>query len=370
MLTLSGLATCGCGPVSLELGRGEALALLCRPLSSGGELFAALSGRQAAIAGLGCIDGRPIAGPGLGTIRRDSTPRPDPRLVGLASARDPLLAHLDLAANVALGLRIIGHDRDRALARASEMLAWLGLDAVAHLRPTQVSAAERVRAHIARALACRPRLLLLDDPGGGLAPPERSTLLARLRRLILAHGLTAMLATDDPDEALAFGARAGLLEAGGLRQEGSARTLLEEPWHAAVAEAFGHANLLPGQVLDLDDMLDVRLACGARIEAMAPRRPGAGALAEGSPCEVAIRPERLAVAFVDRLPEQTERGDLAATLLDAQPLGERVRLRFRLADGTELVALRPAQAIRGALERDRPALLACRSSDAIAFPQD
>ena len=369
MLTLSALATATSPPVSLELARGEAFGLLCRPHAIGSALFAALAARQPAAAGLACIDGRPVAGPGFGSIHRDATPRPDPRLVGLAAAGDPLLEHLDLASNVALGLRIIGHGRDDTISRAAEMIAWLGLDGVARLRPARLSAAEHARARVARALACRPRLLLLDDPGRGLAPPERTTLLARLRRLILAHGLTAMLATDDAEEALAFGGRAGLLDAGGLRQAGTARELLDAPAHATVAEAFGQANLLPGQVLEADDTLDIRLACGARIEAMAPRDPAAAPLPEGAACEVAIRPDRLAVAFVDRLPDRTERGDLAATLLDAQPLGERVRLRFRLADGSELVAHRPAQAIRGALERDRPALLACRASDVVAFAQ-
>ena len=308
---------------------------------------------------------------GNGTIRLDGRAidrlPPQARGVGLVSARDPLFAHLDVAGNIGFPLRargVVAGERDRLVRDA---LALLGLDAVAGLRPSVLGPADRVRAAIARALVAGPSLLLLDAPFLTLDLRERALLQRALRRLVRARGLTVLLSTADRDEALMLGDEIGILDAGTLHQVGAAPDLLDRPADAVVAARIGDANLLPGRIVRCDDETAlVRLASGHEMEA-----EPAGAIAEGAPCMLCVRPDRIATVFLSRPdaggPGSDASGALPAALQEAIHFGDHLRLRFRLADGTELIVRRPPAAAMAELRPDRIALLAWQAHQARVF---
>ncbi len=309
---------------------------------------------------------------GSGTIRLDGQALerrpPQARGVGVVSSRDPLFAHLDVAGNIAFPLRARSIEAGERARRVGDALALLGLDAVAGLRPRALQAGDRVRTAIARALVAAPALLALHAPFLGVAPAERAALQRSLRRLVRARGLTVLLCTADRDEALFLGDEIGVLDAGTLHQVGTAPELLDRPADAVVAARIGDANLLPGRIDRLDDDTAlVRLASGHALEA-----EPVGTLEAGAPCVLCVRPERIAIAMLSR-PDAAGGHDVAggdalpAMLQEAIHFGDHLRLRFRLADGTELLVRRPASASMAELRPDRMALLAWQAHQARVF---
>jgi osmoprotectant transport system ATP-binding protein len=123
-------------------------------------------------------------------------------------------------------------------ARVDEMLAFVGLpaDDFARRRPAQLSGGQRQRVGVARALAARPRILLMDEPLGALDPITRTTLQRELRRVHDELRLTTVLVTHDLLEALTLADRVGVLRGGELRQLGTPAELLRRPADAYVRD--------------------------------------------------------------------------------------------------------------------------------------
>ncbi|MCQ8279946.1 ABC transporter ATP-binding protein [Acetobacteraceae bacterium KSS8] len=340
---------------SFSIAPGRTLALLGDAADGTSLLLDAIAGHAPIDHGAILRDGRPIG----------ALP-PRDRGIGLVSPRDPLFTHLDVAGNIGFPLRVRGlpsSERDR---RIADGLALLGLDAVAHVCPADLSPADAVRAALARALAADPVLLLLDAPLQLLRPREREQLRRSLKRLVGARGLTMLLATEDRDEALSMGDEVGVLDRGTLHQVDSGAALLERPCDAVVAARIGDANLLPGRILENDgETARVRLPTGHVMEA-----EPFGALPENAACTLAVRPDRIATAFLNRRGSEMEAAEdaLPGTLQDVLHLGDHLRLRFRLADGMELLVRRPPAAILAELRPGRVAMLAWQPHQARVFP--
>lgn len=338
---------------SLRAFRGSCLALLGERADAGRFLLELVTGYERPSSGAVLVDGVSV-----------SALPPGRRGVAMVSERDPLFPFLSLRDNVLLPLRarrLRPAERER---RADEMLAILGLDAVARRRADAVEPADAVRARLARALVFDPAVVLLDDPLGRLDAPVRDALRRTLRRLIAARRLCVVLSTVDRDEALLMGDAVGVLHEGALPQLGPAEQLLDRAASPAVARVLGDANLLPGQVLrSEDEVVSVRLACGAVMDAEA-----AAPLPAGAFCVLSVRPDRIATAFLSRPPAGPgEDGDLPAVLLDAVHMGDHARLRFRLSDGAELLVRRPPAARTGEMRPGRAAMLAWQPHQARAF---
>ncbi|WP_419727855.1 ABC transporter ATP-binding protein [Lichenicola sp.] len=290
------------------------------------------------------------------------------RGLGIVSERDPLFPHLSVRGNLAFPLHARGVAKAERSRRVDGALALLGLEALADTRPASLDAAAAIRTAIARALVFDPTLLLLDDPFGSLDPAPRLAAQRMLRRLVQARRLTVLMTTTNREEALLLGDEIGVLDAGRLHQVGPALILLDRPATPTVASSIGDANLLPGRIIRIDDDVAlVRLACGHEMEAEpSDAEPGQG-LQEGAACVLCVRPERIATAFVTRPGLDTGTDSLPATLLEGVHLGDHLRLRFRLEDGTELLVRRPPSSLPGELRPDRPALLAWQPHQARVF---
>ncbi len=338
--------------ISFQLPAGRCVALLGDRQSGGGLLLDAIAGHGGITSGRILLDGVPL-GASTAAARR----------FGIVSARDPLFPHLSVRGNIAFPLRVNAMpsgERDR---RVDETVALLGLEALAGRRPAGLDEAARIRTAIARTLVLDPPVMLLDDPFAGLEPSPRQALQRLLRRLVRARGLTVLLTTSDRDEAMLLGDEVGVLEGGRLHQVATVPTLLDRPADPTVAHRLGDANQLTGRIVRLDDEIaTVRLSCGHEMEA----EPGDG-LQEGDACILCIRPDRIATAFVSRPGLEAGTNALPATLAEAVHLGDHLRLRFRLPDGSELLVRRPPAALASELRPDRPALLAWQPHQARVF---
>lgn len=221
-------------------------------------------------------------------------------------------------------------------AQVARALTQLGLDGQEATRLGDLGPVPRRRLALARALAPQPAVLLLDEPLAGLDHAARQRLALDWRALFRRIGLTTVLATREPAEAMLLADQLVVLEAGEVVQQGTPQQVYDDPETGFVAGLLGENNRLPGTVLALEaEECQVRLDCGPELWA---RR--ADAAGPGSRCIVAIRPERVAVAAMRA--EEMGEGALPAALRDAIFLGDHVRLLLELGRGGTLVAKRPA----------------------------
>ena len=171
---------------------------------------------------------------------------PEARRVGMVFQDYALFPHLSVAANVAFGLR--GIKRAEVDARVHELLDLVGLAHTAHRAPHQLSGGQQQRIALARALAPRPQLLLLDEPFSSLDIDLRERLAQDVRAILKATGITALFVTHDQQEAFALGDRIGVMHAGRLEQWDDAYTLYHRPATRFVAGFIGHGVFTPARI--------------------------------------------------------------------------------------------------------------------------
>jgi molybdate transport system ATP-binding protein len=169
------------------------------------------------------------------------------RSVGVVTQDVALFPHLSVSENVAFGLRaqrVAAGERQQRTALALERL---GVAALAARKPHELSGGQQQRVAIARAIVLEPRLLLLDEPLSALDAASRRTIRAELRRLFHELTCTTVYVTHSPAEALSFGERITVLEAGRVSQTGSRESLMRSPRSPYVAEFLG-VNLFRGSL--------------------------------------------------------------------------------------------------------------------------
>jgi NitT/TauT family transport system ATP-binding protein len=138
----------------------------------------------------------------------------DRRAIGFLFQDDALLPWRRAAENVALGLRLRGVGKERALAQAEEWLTRLGLEGLAHRYPRELSGGQRKRVALAQVLALEPQLLLMDEPFSALDAITRARLSQDLLRLVEGRGMSVLLVTHDLEEALSLSDNVYLLSRG------------------------------------------------------------------------------------------------------------------------------------------------------------
>ena len=166
------------------------------------------------------------------------------RTIGYVIQQVGLLPHLTVADNVAMVPRLLRWSPADIARRVDELLALVGLEPQGFRDrfPDQLSGGQRQRVGVARALAARPRLLLLDEPLGALDPITRAQLQDELGRIHRELGLTTVLVTHDLLEALTLADRIAVMREGELRQVGTAAELLDAPADDYVATLMGMAR--------------------------------------------------------------------------------------------------------------------------------
>ena len=164
---------------------------------------------------------------------------PSRRRVAMVFQSFALFPHLSVEQNIAFGLRARGGDRAAAAKRARDVAESLGLEGLLERRPAQLSGGERQRVALARGLAGRPDVLLLDEPLSNLDAQLRADARAEVRRVQAAAQLTTLYVTHDQDEALALGDRVAVLRDGALQQVGTPDEIYDRPANRFVASFVG-----------------------------------------------------------------------------------------------------------------------------------
>lgn len=296
--------------VTLDVAPGELVALLGPSGCGKTTLLKTIGGFVRQSAGQVSIGGKVV----------DALP-PHRRQVGIVFQNYALFPHMTVAANIAYGLDIQRLSRAEKAARVGEMLAMVHMDQHAGRYPRQLSGGQQQRIAIARALAVRPGLLLLDEPFSALDKSLRLDMQIEVKRIQRQAGTTTVLVTHDQEEALALADRVAVLRAGRLEQFAPPAEIYDRPASLFVNTFVGTANILSGEVeREEGGEVAVRLDHGGTIRA----RRGAG-LSRGARAAVCLRPEQIHLAEAgDGLPGEVEM---------SLPLGPSIVHEIRIGQG-------------------------------------
>lgn len=302
--------------VGFELAPAE-LGCLLGPSGCGKTtLLRAIAGFQPLARGAIALRGREVANARGGDA-------PETRRVGFVFQDLALFPHLRVEANIAIGLDALPR-ADRA-ARIDETLALLGLDGLQRRFPHELSGGQQQRVALARSLAPRPDLLLLDEPFSSLDAHLRLSLRTELRDVLKRLRIAALLVTHDQDEAFGFSDTLGVMQAGRLLQWGAGYDVYHRPVDPFVAKFVGEGRLLRARVVD-GSQLDTavgRMVSEATLDAPA-----------GSDVHLLLRPDDVRPA---------NNGDGFDTqVVSASFRGAETFYILRLANGEEIAALFPS----------------------------
>jgi iron(III) transport system ATP-binding protein len=206
---------------------------------------------------------------------------PERRSVGYVPQEGALFPHLSVQQNVGFGLP----RRERRGAQVAELLAMVGIAALAKRLPHELSGGEQQRVALARALARRPQALLLDEPFSSLDATLRTRVREEVVALLREHGVTTVLVTHDQEEALSLADSVAVLRDGRIIQHGAPAELYERPADERLARFLGAVNVI-----------DARFEGGVALTALGTlalrgEQPGPDA----STGTVLLRPEQLEV---------------------------------------------------------------------------
>jgi putrescine transport system ATP-binding protein len=264
--------------LSLDIRAGEFFALLGPSGCGKTTLLRMLAGFETPDEGRILLDGRDIA-----------RVLPHQRPVNMMFQNYALFPHLAVRDNIAFGLKRAGMARPDIGARVAELVALLKLEGLERRKPDQLSGGQKQRVALARSLARRPRVLLLDEPLAALDKKLRESTQLELMEVQRRLGMTFIIVTHDQEEAMTVADRIGVMDSGRLEQVATPRELYEAPASRWIAEFVGDVNLFEGQVESREAS---RLAISTRdagtIFVAEPRQP----ITKTNLC-VAIRPEKV-----------------------------------------------------------------------------
>ena len=293
--------------VDLVVPHGTLTAILGASGSGKTTLLRLLIGFVAADGGVVSIGGKVVADAG-----RVHVP-PDKRAIGYVAQEGALFPHLTVAQNIGFGLRRAERRRSRQI---DDALDLVGLDrAYADRPPNELSGGEQRRVALARALAPRPGVVLLDEPFSGLDAALRAETRAAVLDALTAAEVTGVLVTHDQAEALSMGREVGVLREARLVQTATPTVLYRAPADLDVARFVGEAVVVPGE------------ARSGTVVCSLGTLPVRGSATDG-PVQVMIRPEQI------RVVRQSGGPGVAARVVGHSFYGPDTVVRLELADGT------------------------------------
>ena len=266
--------------LSLDIRSGEFFALLGPSGCGKTTLLRMLAGFETPDAGTIHLNGRDIA-----------HVLPHERPVNMMFQNYALFPHLNVENNIAFGLKRAALPKDEVASRVAEMIALVRLDGLQKRRPDQLSGGQRQRVALARSLARRPKLLLLDEPLAALDRKLRETTQSELKEVQRRLGMTFVIVTHDQEEAMTLADRIGVMNKGRLIQVAPPRDLYEAPNSRWVAGFVGDVNLIEGRVTAIHREFDRMVITTATAGDVVAARTQV--VSVGDTVGLAIRPEKL-----------------------------------------------------------------------------
>ncbi|MCZ8258075.1 MAG: polyamine ABC transporter ATP-binding protein [Polaromonas sp.] len=266
--------------VSLSIHKGEIFALLGSSGCGKSTLLRMLAGFEKPTEGSVILDGVDIA----------SFP-PYERPINMMFQSYALFPHLTVWDNIAFGLKREGMPKGEIEARVQEMLKLVQLETFAKRKPHQLSGGQQQRVALARSLAKRPQLLLLDEPLGALDKKLRERTQFELVNILESVGVTCVMVTHDQEEAMAMASRIAVMSHGRVLQVGTPKEIYEHPNCRFVADFIGNVNMFEGELtLDEADRCEVTTEQGV----VNVGHGISGTL--GMSVAIAVRPEKIHIA--------------------------------------------------------------------------
>ena len=247
--------------------------------------------------------------------------RPNQRNIGMVFQAYALFPNLTVAQNIGFGLRVAGASRADIDRRVADMLAMIGLPQMADRYPYQLSGGQQQRIALARALAPKPKLLLLDEPLSALDAKVRVSLREEIRSIQKELGITTVFVTHDQEEALSISDRIAVMYGGKAEQVGAPFEIYNRPATKFVANFVGTLNVLEGTVADAGSG-KVRVA--SQELALKGKLNGSQT---GDTLSLALRPEAIALG-----PRPGHDSKLAGQISDVHFLGSVIRVRVGVGE--------------------------------------
>jgi len=270
------------------------------------------------------LDGQPLKG----------VP-PHKRPVNMMFQSYALFPHMSVEQNIAFGLKQEGMEKHAIGERVLQMLKLVKLEQFAKRKPHQLSGGQRQRVALARSVAKRPKLLLLDEPLGALDKKLREETQFELMDLQEELGLTFMIVTHDQEEAMTMSDRIAVMESGSIEQVGTPAEIYEAPSSRYVADFVGSVNLFEGTVETVDnETIQLNAVDGFKLEALC-ERPAVELPEKGITAWYSIRPEKISVS---RTKPATSTNAIDGEVWDIAYLGDMTIFNVRLDSGKVIKA--------------------------------
>lgn len=307
--------------VTLEVPTGKTLVLFGPSGAGKTVLLRLIAGVIDADSGDIAIGGRDMAGV-----------EPEDRGIGMAFQNFALFPHLSAKENIASPLTAQRQSKPAIQAGVEKLAQLLKIDHVLGHKPKELSNGQKQRTALARALAGKPRVLLLDDPLRNVDAKLRFEMRLELPRLIRDQHATVIYVTQDYKEAMAFGDEIAVINGGHVQQIGSPKDIYLTPANTDIARLFGDP------VINLLDVTPQMGASGPFVEVSDQHviLPGNHASDAGRACILGLRPE--ALRFVSAVTP----GAVPVTVETEAPLNEKTVTLAVTARGREIMLSRPA----------------------------
>jgi putrescine transport system ATP-binding protein len=307
--------------LSLNIYHREFFALLGASGCGKSTLLRMLAGFEQPTSGEIILDGTDLSG----------TP-PYKRPVNMMFQSYALFPHMTVEKNIAFGLKQDGMPKDEMVERVSQMLKLVKLEQFASRKPNQLSGGQRQRVALARSLAKRPKVLLLDEPLGALDKKLREETQFELMDLQQSLGLTFVVVTHDQEEAMTMADRIAVMSHGKVVQVATPAEIYEAPNCRFVADFIGDVNIFDGKVTTASNgAVEIAVDSGFTV-----RMASTDAPTVGSTLGFAIRPEKLRVTRA--APGNASTNAAKGELWDIGYLGDMTVFHVRLPNGNVVKA--------------------------------
>ena len=221
---------------------------------------------------------------------------PNGRPVNMMFQSYALFPHMSVAKNIGFGLAREGKPKAEIKTRVEEMLALVQLEPFANRKPHQLSVGQRQRVALARSLAKRPRLVLLDEPLAALDKKLREETQFELMNIQESIGVTFIIVTHDQEEAMTVASRIAVMQSGNVEQVSPPAELYERPCSRYVADFVGDVNIIEGKLRTVSEGV-ADIAWGAHDTSLKVEIRDLSLQSNAQTLWAAIRPEKVQISL-------------------------------------------------------------------------